>query len=193
MGDYLYRTRSNWVYFIAVLTIGLIVVISYLAVNKTLEALVSLMNTAAAAALFWVFVVGPKIIFTDNHIEIHNPFTIAVIGWLKAEDFVTKYSFTVITSSKKVSAWAAPAPGAISSRRIQRTDYRGTALESRLVVSSSESSKAESGVAFILALKHKEAALTNGTASESMETKVNWLSIALVVGGTLALLSNFIQ
>ena len=193
MGDYLYRTRSNWFYFIAVLTIGLIVAISYLVVNKPFDALISAMNTAAVAAIFWVFVVGPKIIYTDNHIEIHNPFNIIVIGWHKAEDFITKYSFTVITASKKISAWAAPAPGALSSRRIQRTDYRGTALESRLVVSSSESSKAESGVAYILALKHKEAAITKGTASESMETRINWLSIALVVGGTLALLSNFIH
>jgi hypothetical protein len=193
MGDYLYRTRSNWAYFIAVLVIGVIVAISYLTVNKPLEALVSVMNTAAVAVLFWVFVAGPKIIYTENHIEIHNPFKIVVIGWLKAEDFITKYSFTVITSSRKISAWAAPAPGALNSRRIQRTDFRGTALESRLVVASSESSRAESGVAFILALKHKETALTNGTASETLETRVNWLSIALVVGGTLALLSNFIQ
>jgi len=193
MGDYLYRTRRNWVYFGAVLAIGIFVAISYLTVNKPFDALVSIMNTAAVAALFWVFVVGPKIIYTDNHIEIHNPLNTVVIGWLKAEDFVTKYSFTVITSSKKISAWAAPAPGAMNARRIQRTDFRGTALETRVVVSSSESSKAESGVAFILALKHKESALTKGTASETMESRPNWLSIALVVGGTLALLSNFIQ
>jgi hypothetical protein len=129
----------------------------------------------------WVVMIQPKIVYNTLGIEIHNPFQTIHVGWLRAEDFVTKFAFTVVTAEKKFSSWAAPSSSRIISRNIHDSDYRGTGLESRKVIATSDSPRSESGAALILALRYSDNSVKSGTAGEHLERKIHFLSIAVCV------------
>jgi hypothetical protein len=176
---YVYRPRSNWAYLILIILIGGLATGSYFSVGMVQEGLVSLVNSLALTAIFWVFIVHPKVVYTTKGIEIHNPFRTVKVGWLKASDFVTKYSFTVLVDESKFSAWAAPAANRFNKRNLHSSDYRGTGLETRKVIAPSDSPRSESGVALILAMKHSEDAIKKGIASDHLVKQINWLAILI--------------
>ncbi|NBT48308.1 MAG: hypothetical protein EBT07_10950 [Actinobacteria bacterium] len=190
---YVYRPRSNWVYLGIAILVGLGVAVSFFYTGFVTEGWVSISNTFAASALLWVFVVSPKVVYTTEGIEIHNPFRTIIVGWLTVDEFTTKYSFTVITASSKYSAWGAPAPSRFNARKIHNSDFRGTGLEERKVVSPNDSPRAESGVALILAEKHRESAIRKGTAGDYITKQINLISLALAASGILALVINFLH
>jgi len=194
MSDYyVYRPRSGWAYLAIAILVGLSVAISFFYAGFVTDGWISIINTFAATALLWVFVVSPKVVYTGEGIEIHNPFRTIKIGWLTAEDFTTKYSFTVITQTSKYSAWGAPAPSRFNARKIHSSDFRGTGLEERKVISPNDSPRAESGVALILAHKHRDNATRQGTASDHITKEINLISLALVAASVLALVLNFVH
>lgn len=178
---YIYRTRSNWIYLAIIALVGLLAAFSYFSVGNSHAGIVAGINTLAICAIMWVVMIQPKIVYNSFGIEIHNPFQTIHVGWLRAEDFVTKFSFTVVTAEKKFSSWAAPSSSRIISRNIHDTDYRGTGLESRKVIATSDSPRSESGAALILALRYSESSVKSGTAGEHLERKINFLSVAICV------------
>jgi hypothetical protein len=178
---HVFRTRSNWIYLAVIALVGILAAVSYFAIGNVFAGLVAVANTLAIGAILWAVMIQPKIVFSSSGIEIHNPFQTVHVGWLRAEDFVTKYSFTVVTAEKKFSSWAAPSSSRIISRNIHDTDYRGTGLESRKVIATSDSPRSESGAALILALRYSETSVKSGTAGEHLERKINFRSIAVCV------------
>ncbi|MFM8926806.1 MAG: hypothetical protein ACKOFA_01200 [Rhodoluna sp.] len=189
---YTYRPRTGWVYLAIILLMGLSAIIGF-AISARYDAVImSLVNILAVCLIYWVFVIYPKVVYTKEGIEIHNPFFTFDIGWLTSLDFNTRYSFTVLTASRKIAAWGAPAPSRFNTRKIHNSDFRGTGLESRVVVSPSDSPRAESGVAQILALKYKERAISEGTAVEKLSRKFNMLSLAAVTLSIVLLSANFL-
>ena len=190
---YVYRPRSNWAYLALMIIICGLAASSYYFAGMTHEGNITTINSLAAIAVFWVLVVSPKVVFTNVGVEIHNPFRTVKVGWLRADDFVTKYSFTVLVKDSKFSAWAAPAANRFNSRRLHNSDYRGTGLESRKVIAPSDSPRSESGVALILANKHSEDAINKGTASDHLVKQFNWLSIVISLSSVAILLYTFNQ
>ena len=178
---YIYRTRSNWIYLAVIAIVGSLAAISYFSISNIQAGLVAAANTMAICAIMWVVMIQPKIVYSSLGIEIHNPFQTIHMGWLRAEDFVTKFAFTVVTAEKKFSSWAAPSSSRIISRNIHDSDYRGTGLESRKVIATSDSPRSESGAALILALRYSDNSVKSGTAGEHLERKINFPSIAVCV------------
>lgn len=178
---YIYRNRSNWIYLAVIALVGSLAAISYFSIGNIQAGLVAAVNTMAICAIMWVVMIQPKIVYSNLGIEIHNPFQTIHVGWLRAEDFVTKFAFTVVTAEKKFSSWAAPSSSRIISRNIHDSDYRGTGLESRKVIATSDSPRSESGAALILALRYSDNSVKSGTAGEHLERKINFLSIAVCV------------
>lgn len=178
---YIYRNRSNWIYLAVIALVGSLAAISYFSIGNIHAGLVAAVNTMAICAIMWVVMIQPKIVYSNLGIEIHNPFQTIHVGWLRAEDFVTKFAFTVVTAEKKFSSWAAPSSSRIISRNIHDSDYRGTGLESRKVIATSDSPRSESGAALILALRYSDNSVKSGTAGEHLERKINFLSIAVCV------------
>ena len=176
---YIYRNRSNWNYLAVIALVGSLAAISYFSIGNIQAGLVAAVNTMAICAIMWVVMIQPKIVYSSLGIEIHNPFQTIHVGWLRAEDFVTKFAFTVVTAEKKFSSWAAPSSSRIISRNIHDSDYRGTGLESRKVIATSDSPRSESGAALILALRYSDNSVKSGTAGEHLERKINYLSIAV--------------
>ena len=178
---YIYRNRSNWIYLAVIALVGSLAAISYFSIGNIQAGLVAAANTMAICAIMWVVMIQPKIVYSNLGIEIHNPFQTIHVGWLRTEDFVTKFAFTVVTAEKKFSSWAAPSSSRIISRNIHDSDYRGTGLESRKVIATSDSPRSESGAALILALRYSDNSVKSGTAGEHLERKINFLSIAICV------------
>jgi hypothetical protein len=190
---YVYRPRTNWAYLALVLVICGLAAGSFYAAGMVYEGNIAVINSLAAVVIFWVLIVHPKVVFTNTGIEIHNPFRTVKIGWLTADDFVTKYSFTVLVKESKFSAWAAPAANRFITRRFHNTDYRGTGLETRKVIAPSDSPKSESGVALILANKQSQDAIQKGTASDHLIKQLNWLTIVASLSSVAVLLFTLSQ
>jgi len=190
---YVYRPRSNWAYLAIIVLIGGLATGTFFYIGKTEEGTVSLINCFALGAIFWVLIVYPKVVFTKVGVEIHNPFRTVKVGWLRADDFVTKYSFTVLVKDAAYSAWAAPAASRFNTRRLHNSDYRGTGLEARKVIAPSDSPRSESGVALILANKHSEDAIKKGTASDHLVKQINWMTLALCAVSVVTLVYTLKQ
>jgi len=191
--SYIYRTRSNWIYLAITALVGILATVSYISIDNIQAGVIAAVNTIGVCAILWVVMIQPKIVYSSQGIEIHNPFQTVHVGWLRAEDFVTKFSFTVITAEKRYSSWAAPSSSRIISRNIHDSDYRGTGLESRKVIATSDSPRSESGAALILALRYSESSVKSGTAGEHLERKINFLSIAICVISIGILVYTLIQ
>ncbi|MCX6496596.1 MAG: hypothetical protein NTW23_04620 [Rhodoluna sp.] len=179
--SHIYRTRSNWIYLVVIALVGILAAISYFSIGNIYDGFIATINTAAICAIMWVVMIYPKIVYSNSGIEIHNPFQTIQVGWLRAEDFVTKYAFTVVTAEKKFSSWAAPSSSRIISRNIHDTDYKGTGLESRKVIATSDSPRSESGAALVLALRYSQNSVNAGTAGEHLVRKINILTVAVCV------------
>jgi len=150
------------------------------------------MNTAAFSAILWLFVVGPKVVFTTEGVSIHNPFRTIKIGWLSAVELTTRFSFAVVTDKGTYAAWAAPGSSGLKARRIRRNDFKGTGVNRVLVTPDHRDPRSESDTALALARLHSERAINKGTATDGVETSTNWLSLALLLISAIALLSNLI-
>jgi len=190
---YVYRPRTSWIYFSILAAIELSVIIGFAVAGKTQETIVSLINSAAADILCYVFVVKPKLVLSDEQIDIVNPFQKIIIGWHRAIDFDTRFTFKVETNEGTFSAWAATAPGRYSTRRIHESDFKGTGLESRKVISPSAAPGADSGVALILSLKRKSEALNAGSALGHLTKSYDWLALAFTIASTAVLLYNLMH
>jgi hypothetical protein len=190
---YVYRPTSSWIYLGLILTTEILVTFSFLSANHFDDTAWFAANSVAFDFLFWVFVVKPKIVYTDEYISLHNPFQSFTIGWQRTLDFVTQYSFTVYTDEGNFRSWAATAPGRFIGRRMHESDYRGTGLTDRKVIAASDSPRTDSGVALILALKRRDEAIARDTAGSQIIKRFDWLSAAAAIASTLTLLLNFLH
>jgi hypothetical protein len=190
---YVYRTISSWIYLGLILATEIAVVLSFISASHDRDALWFSENAVAFDFLFWVFIVKPKIIYTDESITLNNPFQTFAIGWLRAIEFKTQYSFTVQTDKGDFRSWAATAPGRFIGRRMHESDYRGTGLSERKVISASDSPRTDSGVALIIALKRRTEATASGTAGSDITKRFHWFSAAAAIASALTLLLNFLH
>jgi hypothetical protein len=190
---YVYRPTSSWIYLGLILATEIVVTYSFISANHVADSLWFATNSLAFDFLFWVFVVKPKIVFTDESISLTNPFQSVQIGWDRALEFKTQYSFTVQTSVGDFRSWAATAPGRFMARSMRDSDLRGTGLAERKVISPADSPRTDSGVALILALKRRTEATANGTAGNDITKRVHWFSCAAAIASTLTLLLNFLH
>ena len=190
---YVYRPTSSWVYLGLIVATEIVVTYGFISANHFDDTVWFAGNSLAFDFLFWVFIVKPKIVYTDESISLHNPFQTFVIGWERALEFKTQYSFAVRTDQRDFRSWAATAPGRFVARRMHDSDYRGTGLSERKVISPSDSPRTDSGVALILAVKRRTEATANGTASSEITKRFHWLSATAAIASTLTLLFNFLH
>ena len=190
---HVYRPTSSWVYFGFIAAVELSVIIAFAVAGKTQDVILSLINSIAADALCYILLVRPKLVYSDEGILIVNPLRSFDIGWEVANEFDTRFSFKVETDEGTFGAWAATAPGRMSTRHMHESDYRGTGLGSRKVISPSDNPRAESGVALILALKRKSEAVAAGTAGNYLTKSFNWVGLALCILCTATLIYNFLH
>jgi hypothetical protein len=70
--------------------------------------------------LFWY----PKVVVEAAGVRLVNPLRTLLVPWNAVIDVDTKYSMTLVTPTRRYSAWAAPAPGVVASLRDSRQSQR---------------------------------------------------------------------
>lgn len=73
----------------------------------------------------WAAYGRPHLVVDDSGILVVNVFRTIKVPWPAVQRIDTKWALTLYTAYGKITAWAAPAPGAIASRLAAPRDLRG--------------------------------------------------------------------
>ena len=188
---HIFRSKSGWVYLSITVLIVALTFYSFLQAGYVTEALVTLCNGFAVSVLIWVFAIMPKIVFSKSRIEIHNPFFTVRIPWSDVVGLLTRYSLTIQTENAKYASWAAPAPSIFAARRAHKADFSSRDLDSKKIITPSESPNSASGAAFTIALRYQQDIQPDILAAP--EKAINWISVSLISLALLAVLYNFVH
>jgi hypothetical protein len=80
----------------------------------------------------------------------------------------------------------------LNSRRIRRSDFRGTGVNRILVTPDPRDTRSESDTALALAKRHSERAIAKATAVAGVQKSTNWVSLGVLLVSAIALLSNLV-
>lgn len=136
-----------------------------------------------ASAAIWLLFIRPKIVFFDEGLTIVNPLTKVTIPWSSVDEINSQLAFSIKVGGKKISAWAAPAPGRQHSRTLHSSEFKGLGLEAGGAMRLSDSPRSDSGVASFIARSRLKAFQADAQAKTvAPALKFNYLgTLALVV------------
>ena len=136
-----------------------------------------------ASAAIWLLFIRPKIVFFDEGLTIVNPLTKVTIPWSSVDEINSQLAFSIKVGGKKISAWAAPAPGRQHSRTLHSSEFKGLGLEAGGAMRLSDSPRSDAGVASFIARSRLEAFQADAKAKTvAPALKFNYLgTLALVV------------
>ncbi|WP_186377045.1 PH domain-containing protein [Curtobacterium pusillum] len=88
------------------------------------DRVLALVPTAFGVLLGWVALWRPRLTIADKGIEVVNVFHTVHVPWAALVHVDTRFALTLVTPKRRVSVWAAPAPGragvALARRQNQR-------------------------------------------------------------------------
>jgi hypothetical protein len=136
---------------------------------------------AGAVGSYLIFL-KPYVLLFDEGIKIVNPTKEITATWDLVEEIETKYSMSIQVRGESYFAWAAPAPSARHSRRMNSTDLLPGANAPRRV---GDSLKSDSGVcAYMANIRRKDFAATGASEFEIVSDNSGlYLFLALVLIG----------
>jgi len=122
---------------------------------------------ALGATVVYVLFWRPSVEVDDDAVTVRNLVRDVRVPWERLDSVDTRYALTLHSGDRKVSAWAAPAPGRAAALRQSRRDAQalaalGTNLDHGLT--SSEAPNSDSGGASLMVRARWEAA--QSTAAE---------------------------
>lgn len=123
-----YRARTSLVLAVVLVAVAVVGVVSVGVaggIGRLPDALPLLAVAYAAWLLFWF----PKVEVDAEAVTLVNPFRTVSVGWNALIHVDTKYALTLLTPHGRYSAWAAPAPGVVSSLRDARTSTKAEERE----------------------------------------------------------------
>jgi hypothetical protein len=136
----------------------------------------SLWALAFSIGAYLIFI-QPKVELFDEGVIVTNPFTSIAIGWHKVVDIDVRYSLTIVTAAKRISAWAAVAPGRYHARTVHASELKGYKLSNQVQIRPGESPRTSSGEAAQLCRLRFEA--YNPETSGEMETQVRFNALGV--------------
>lgn len=75
---------------------------------------------AVASYLMWLLFWSPAVVVDTNGVLLRNVARSHLVSWSAISTIETKFNLTLVTPAGSFSAWAAPAPGVVSSVRGQQ-------------------------------------------------------------------------
>jgi hypothetical protein len=143
----IFRPRSG--YFLAgiVLVLGIALSASLWLTDSFKSAMSGTFWVAAAIIASYLVFVHPKVTISDEGVEVTNPFLTVTLGWNLVEEIEVRYALTFVTNSKKISAWAATAPGRYHGRTVHHSELKGYRLNDTTQIRPGESPRTSSGEA----------------------------------------------
>ncbi|WIB78391.1 PH domain-containing protein [Curtobacterium sp. MCPF17_002] len=160
----------------------------------------ALVPTAFGVLLGWVALWRPRLSVDDDGMEVVNVFHTVRVPWAALVHVDTRFALTLITPNRRVSVWAAPAPGRAGVALARRENQR----HGRVVPEAEDGNRragdllstASGDAAYLIRQRWHELrerdAIELGTAdSVRVPVTLHWLSIVLLaataVGGWFAI------
>lgn len=141
----------------------------------------------------WVIYIKPKMLVFDEGVSIVNPLITATVPFDEIDEISTRYALTLVTRGKKISVWAAPAPGRFHLRNIKAEELSGLELPTGGFISPGDSPRSNSGAAAqILKLRIKSVGSSADRVRASAKFSYGTAS-ALVIGIACVLVLNFLH
>ncbi|MGL3200585.1 MULTISPECIES: PH domain-containing protein [Curtobacterium] len=159
----------------------------------------ALVPTLFGVALGWIVLWRPRMTVDDDGIEVVNVFHTVRVPWAALVHVDTRFALTLVTPNRRVSVWAAPAPGragvALARRQEQRHGRTVPDLGDGQRRAGDLLSTASGDAAYLVRHRWEElrerGAIELGTADAvRVPVTLHWASIALLavtaVGGWFA-------
>ncbi|MGN8050706.1 PH domain-containing protein [Curtobacterium sp. 22159] len=160
----------------------------------------ALVPTAFGVLLGWVALWRPRLTIDDDGIEVVNVFHTVHVPWAALVHVDTRFALALVTPNRRVSVWAAPAPGRAGVALARRQNQR----HGRVVPEGADGNRragdllstASGDAAYLVRHRWEElrerGAIELGTAdSVRVPVSVHWVSIVLLaataVGGWFAI------
>ena len=142
-----FRARSGYAYAaVVVLVGGVMTVETWMTGNFASAAATSLWAVFFALAAHLIFI-RPKLVVADEGVLVVNPFRSYLLTWDVVLDIDTRYAVTFVTSTRRISSWAATAPGRYHGRTIHVSELKGLSLGQRDHIQPGDSPRTASGQA----------------------------------------------
>jgi len=160
----------------------------------------ALVPTAFGALLGWVALWRPRLVVEDDGIEVVNVFHTVRVPWAALVHVDTRFALTLVTPNRRVSVWAAPAPGRAGVALARRQNQR----HGRVVPDAEDGNRragdllttASGDAAYLIRqrwddLREREAIELGTADSVRVPITLHWASIVLLaataVGGWFAI------
>jgi len=142
-----YRPRANLIFagFGAVLS-GLFTWSSFYQSSSTTE-LTSVLVALFVLICIYIFLIRPKITFSDEGVVITNPLEEITVGWADVIQLDTRWALSIETKEFTVSSWAATASGRHKGQTIHHTEIKGLDIQLGESIRKSDSPHSDSGAA----------------------------------------------
>jgi hypothetical protein len=164
------------------------------------DRVLALVPTAFGVLLGWVALWRPRLSVDDDGMEVVNVFHTVRVPWAALVHVDTRFALTLVTPNRRVSVWAAPAPGRAGVALARRENQR----HGRVVPEAEDGNRragdllstASGDAAYLIRQRWHELrerdAIELGTAdSVRVPVTLHWLSIVLLaataVGGWFAI------
>lgn len=158
------------------------------------NALTAILWSAVVCATAFLLFIRPKVTYFDEGIVVTNPLHQFTIGWGDVESIEARYTMYLVvksgSASRRIYAWAAPAPGRYHARTIHPNEIKGLRVSNPENMRPGESPRTHSGVATHLARLRYEAFhkgnFANATFNESFDRNGVLAIACLIVGCIIA-------
>lgn len=135
---------------------------------------------AVVHALFW----RPSVEVDDEGVTVRNVVRDVRVPWSRLDAVETRYALTLTTGSRRITAWAAPAPGSASLVRQSRREAAGLAalgVDLDRGLQSSASPGSDSGGAAFMVRARWEQALARPAPDPPGDVRVRWAAVPLLL------------
>jgi len=150
---------------------------------------------ALSAATYATFI-KPRIIFSNEGMEIFNPFARHFVRWDEVEDIDARWCMTITTSDRTINAYGAPAPGRHRIRNVHDSEMRGIIAGETGSLRPARSPRSDSGVAVHIALMWQArhaGRMSEGLSNRPSEHRTDFTALGIGAGAVvLALLINLL-
>lgn len=145
--------------------------------------------------LLHLILIRPRILVSDDGVEVVNPLRKTDVAWASIERIDTKWGLTLYAGDRKIQAWSAPAPGRHSSLRSTKFEGRHLPESSYLAgtIRPGDLVSSDSGAAAYTIRNEWERRRDLGLLTGRHTVTDSWHRIGLVALGALltaAILTN---
>ncbi len=177
----IYRPRANLIFAgIGIVLCGLFIWSSFYQSGAKSEATSTLVALFVLVSIY-IFVIRPKVTFSDEGVVITNPLEEITIGWADVTAMDTRWALSLETKEFTVSAWAATASGR-HRRNIHHSEIKGLDVDLGGSMRVGDSPHSDSGATAYRArvrLKRFESAVNQKSLKTSRHRQLLPLILAL--------------